>query len=124
MATKIRIEIGKVSLEAELSDAPAAEEVARRLPLEARMSRWGSEYYGDVGIAIAEDASARELMAVGEIAYWPPGSALCIFFGPTPASTDQRPRAASPVLPVGKVTSGVESLSSLGRSVRARFLKV
>lgn len=123
MSTRIRIEIGKLSLDAELSDASAAEEVARKLPLQVRMSRWGSEYYGDAGIAIKEDATARQLMEVGEIAYWPPGSALCIFFGPTPASTDERPRAASPVLPVGRILSDTGSLAGLGRSVRARFMK-
>jgi hypothetical protein len=123
MGTKIRIEIGTMSLDAELSDAAAAREVARRLPLQVRMSRWGDEYYGDAGIAIGEDATARELMEVGEIAYWPPGSALCIFFGPTPASTDQRPRAASPVLPVGRILSGAEGLRKLGASVRARLLQ-
>ncbi len=123
MSTRIAIEIGKLSLEAELSDAAAAQEVARSLPLQVRMSRWGDEYYGDAGITIKEDASAREIMQVGEIAYWPPGSALCIFFGPTPASTDERPRAASPVLPVGRILSGAEGLARLGTSVRARFLK-
>ena len=110
-------------MEAELSDAPAARSVAEALPLNARMSRWGDEYYGSVDLDIPEDATGRELMTVGEIAWWPPGKALCIFFGRTPVSTDDQPRAASAVLPVGRVTEGISSLKALGRSVRMSFRK-
>lgn len=121
MATSIVIEIGGKTLRATLGDSPAAKRVAAALPLAVTMSRWGDEYYGSAGLSIAEDASARELMEVGEIAYWGPGKALCIFFGPTPASTDERPRAASDVLPIGKVTEGVGELSGLGSRVKAAF---
>jgi hypothetical protein len=60
-------------------------------------------------------------MEVGEIAYWPPGKALCIFFGRTPASTDERPRAASPVIPIGRVTAGLDGLRPLGKRVKMKF---
>jgi hypothetical protein len=121
MATSIVIEIGVKTLRASLGDSPAAKKVAAALPLTVTMSRWGDEYYGSAGLSIPEDASARELMDVGEIAFWGPGKALCIFFGPTPASTDQRPRAASNVLPIGKVTEGIGELSGLGSRVKAVF---
>jgi hypothetical protein len=121
MATSIVIEIGGRTLRASLGDSAAAKKVAAALPLTVTMSRWGDEYYGSAGLSIPEDASARELMEVGEIAYWGPGKALCIFFGPTPASTDDRPRAASGVLPVGKVTEGITELSGMGSRVKAVF---
>jgi hypothetical protein len=121
MATSIVIEIGGKTLSASLCDSPAARRVAEALPLSVAMSRWGDEYYGSAGLVIPEDASAREIMEVGEIAFWPPGKALCIFFGPTPASTDERPRAASGVLPVGKVTEGVETFAGMGSRVKAVF---
>ena len=123
MATRIVVEIGGKQLHAELSDSPAARRVAGALPLAISMSRWGDEYYGSAGLVIPEDSSARELMEVGEIAWWPPGKALCIFFGPTPASTDDRPRAASGVLPIGKVTGGIDALPGLGSRVKAAFRK-
>jgi len=118
---RIVIEGEGCRLEAELLDGGAAAKVAERLPLEASMSRWGDEYYGSVDLDIPEDSTARELMTVGEIAWWPPGRALCIFFGRTPASSDEQPRAASPVLPVGKVTDGLAGLKGLGRRVRLTF---
>jgi hypothetical protein len=123
MATSIVIEIGGTTLHAGLSDSPAARRIVKALPVTVTMSRWGEEYYGSAGLVIPEDSSARELMEVGEIAWWPPGKALCIFFGPTPASTDERPRAASGVLPVGKITEGFEALRGLGSRVKAVFRK-
>jgi hypothetical protein len=84
------------------------------------MSRWGDEYYGDCGVSVEEGPEARELMEVGEVAIWPPGSALCIFFGPTPASTGEEPRAASKVNPIGRISSGVEVLKKLGPSIQVR----
>ena len=121
MATRIVVEAGRRKLPAELSDSAAARIVAAALPLTARMSRWGDEYYGSVGLEIAEDGTGRELMEVGEIAFWPPGKALCLFFGRTPASTDERPRAASAVLPVGRVTADVDSLKGMGSSLKVVF---
>ncbi|MBA7483348.1 hypothetical protein ES707_18862 [subsurface metagenome] len=84
------------------------------------MSRWGDEYYGDCGLDVKEEPQARTLMKVGELAVWPPGSALCIFFGPTPASTADAPVAASNVNPIGRVTSQLESLKELGSSIKVR----
>jgi hypothetical protein len=124
MGTTITITIEGQALSAELNDSPAALQLAAALPLEAGMSRWGEEYYGDCGLSIPEDRSARELMEVGEIAYWPPGRALCLFFGPTPASSDERPRAASPVLPLGRLAGGAAALSvlrALGPRIQARL---
>ncbi len=120
MGSPITITIGSSQLPAELNDSEAAGKLASSLPLTVRMSRWGEEYYGDCGLSL-QGPEAREVMEVGEIAYWPPGKALCIFFGPTPASTDERPRAASPVLPLGRITGGVEALRSLGAAVEARW---
>jgi hypothetical protein len=121
MATKIVIEAGERRMEAELSDAAASRKIGEALPLAAAMSRWGDEYYGSVGIDIPEDSTGKELMSIGEIAYWPPGKALCVFFGPTPASTDERPKAASTVLPIGRITSGLECLKGLGSRVNMSF---
>jgi hypothetical protein len=121
MTQRIVIDASGHSLEAELLDSAAGRVISSSLPLAAEMSRWGEEYYGSVGIDIPEDGTERDIMEVGEIAYWPPGRALCIFFGRTPASTDERPRAASPVMPIGRVIAGLGSLSPLGKKVKMKF---
>ena len=108
MSQTISIAIQNQHFAAELNDSAAAKQLLEALPLKLRMSRWGEEYYGDCGLKIPLDDGARDIVEVGEIAYWPPGSALCFFFGQTPASTDERPRAASAVAPLGRFTGGVD----------------
>ena len=120
MAEQIRIVSGEVELKAQLNESVSAEALVKKLPLELRMSRWGDEYYGDCGVSVEEGPEARDLMEVGELAIWPPGSALCIFFGPTPASVDEEPRAASNVNPIGRINSGAEALKKLGPSIQVR----
>jgi hypothetical protein len=121
MSQTIGITIQNQHFTAQLNDSPAAKQLFQALPLKLRMSRWGEEYYGDCGLAIALDHSAREIVEIGEIAYWPPGSAICFFFGPTPASTDARPRAASAVQPLGRFTGSVEALKSFGSGIEAEI---
>jgi hypothetical protein len=97
------IHAGAVALAAELNDGPTADALWAALPIEGRANRWGDEIYFDIPVTAREEPSARTEMAVGEVAYWPPGSAFCIFFGPTPVSHGSEPRAYSPVNPVGRV---------------------
>jgi hypothetical protein len=120
MPTPILLKTGNVSLEGELNDNATGKALAQRLPLNISLSRWGEEYYGSVGAPLGVDDApdARDLMKIGELAYWLPGNALCIFFGPTPASTGSEPRAASPVNPAGMLNGDVSALKKLGPSIR------
>jgi hypothetical protein len=122
MATPISFTVGELRLEGSLNDSDTAEKLAERLPLTVSMSRWGDEYYGSIepGLDAPEAADARDLMEVGEIAYWPVGDALCVFFGPTPASAGDEPRAASAVNPLGRLDGEVTALRSLPSTIRAR----
>lgn len=117
MGRKIEIDINGRRIPAELNDSVTAKLFAETLPATLALSRWGDEYYGGCGLDSAEADDAREIMEVGELAYWAPGKALCIFFGPTPASSDDRPRAASPVNPIGKITGDASVFRSLGGSI-------
>ena len=124
MSKRIRIKIDDLSLEAELNDDPNADALWEKLPLTVRMSRWGDEYYGNCGLTVRESPESRTVMEIGELALWPPGSALCIFFGATPASTDERPRAASAVVPIGRLVDDPSPLKNLGGSVQITVEKV
>jgi len=66
------------------------------LPFELKLSRWGEELYGEIPVSIEKENSQVDC-EVGDVGYWPDGKGFCIFFGPTPASKDEKPKAASPV---------------------------
>ena len=99
---KIRITAGDVEVTAELNDSGTAHLVWEALPIEASGSTWGDEIYFRTSIA-AEEEDAREVVVLGDVAYWPPGQALCLFFGPTPASRGDEIRPASAVNVVGRL---------------------
>jgi hypothetical protein len=121
MPKQINIKIENVNLKAELNDSKEAEELLDLLPVTIKMSRWGDEYYGSCGLLQGLGRDAKEIMEIGEIAVWPTGRALCFFFGPTPASTDEKPKAASDVNPVGKILDGPETLRKFGHSITAEI---
>ncbi len=66
------------------------------LPIELNLSRWGEELYGEIPVSINKENSQVDC-EVGDVGYWPDGKGFCIFFGPTPASKGDKPKAASPV---------------------------
>ena len=99
----ILITAGNVSLKAELNDSPTAERIWQELPIQAKVNTWGDEIYFGIPVQAEQEPAAQADVEVGELGYWPPGSAFCIFFGPTPASSGSRPRAASPVNRLGRV---------------------
>ena len=99
----IEISSGELTLQAELNESLTAQEIWKKLPLEGRANTWGDEIYFEVPVVIDQESDARAEVEVGELGYWPVGRAFCIFFGPTPVSTDERPRAYSPVNVIGRV---------------------
>ena len=91
------------------------------LPLEAEANVWGDEIYFDIPVRMQEDPEARADVEIGTLAYWPPGNAFCIFYGPTPASVDDKPRAYSPVNIVGHVSGDVALLRSVRNGANIRI---
>lgn len=120
MPVGVVLKLEGVELAGQLNDSPAAQALAGALPLEMGLSRWGEEYYGDLGPSLGPFAGKQvEVLEVGELAFWPPGNALCLFFGPTPASQGDECRAASPVHRLGRVTGDLAAVKALGPSVWA-----
>lgn len=98
----IRIRAGSVEVGAVLHDTRTADAIWEALPITGRANRWGDEIYFSIGLTLPAE-QGREVVAVGDLGYWPPGQAFCLFFGPTPASQGDEPRAASPVNVFGRV---------------------
>lgn len=104
MAKKIKIKAGKIQVEAELNNSSTAKSIADALPIKAQANRWGGEIYFSIPVASELEPDSREVLEQGELGYWPPGNAFCIFFGPTPASQGNEIRAASAVNIIGKMS--------------------
>jgi hypothetical protein len=96
----IRMTVGGLELRGQLDDSSLAERVWQTLPCESHGETWGKEVYFPIGLRV-ENTKPVEEVNVGDIAYWPEGPDLCIFFGSTPKSTDDKPVAASPVTVIG-----------------------
>jgi hypothetical protein len=105
----ICIKVGDVSLEAELNDSKTARLVWDALPFEANGQTWGDEVYFRIPVD-AELSDPQSVVHIGDIGYWPTGHAFCIFYGKTPASSEDDIVPASPVDLIGRVTSDVTVL--------------
>ena len=118
MPKRIKITAGSLVVDAELNDTRTASAVWDALPIQANGSTWGDEVYFRIPVE-AELESGQELVELGDIGYWPPGQAFCLFFGPTPASQGDEIRPASEVTVIGKIIrdSGVLKGVSSGISV-------
>ncbi len=116
---KILITIGSARFEVALYDTDAARSLLLSLPQTIRMSDWGDEYYGTLSARIeCGDDELRDVFEPGEIALWPEGNALCVFFGPTPASRYEEPRMASPGAPFGKIVGDFTDLYRVRSSLK------
>jgi len=120
---RLVISAGTVSLPAELNDSPTARQVWEALPIEGTANTWGDEIYFAIPVVAAEEADARADVAVGELGYWPVGHAFCIFFGSTPASTGQAPRAYSPVNVLGRVLGDATRFRAVRAGTRVRLAR-
>ncbi len=100
---RIVVTTGAVEVTAELNDTPTADAVWEALPFDAAASTWGDEIYFAIPASAEEEPGASPVVEMGAVAYWPPGSALCLFFGPTPASRGNEIRAASAVNVLGSI---------------------
>ncbi len=79
------------------------------LPFEVNLSRWGEELYGDCPVTIPAENSQLEC-DIGDVGYWISGKGFCIFWGPTPASSGDKPVAASPVNIFAKIEGDVKAI--------------
>ena len=109
MKRKIRIIVGKLELEAWLNETKTAVKVFEALPITSTVNTWGDEIYFTIPVDTGPE-DAKELVSLGDIAYWPPGKAMCIFFGKTPISRGDEIRPASAVNIIGKVEGDLKTL--------------
>ena len=109
---KILFKTSKVTIEGELNDSQTAPKISEKLPLEAKANTWGEEIYFEIPLNCNPENATLDV-EVGDIAYWSEGNCLCIFFGRTPVSINNKPKPASEVNIVGKVTGDISILKNI-----------
>ncbi len=90
----------------ELSDESAPKTVKailEKLPIEVMINRWGDELYTEPTLVKVGTENAKSTVNLMDVAYWPQGNALCLFYGPTPISSGNEIKPYSPVNVIGRI---------------------
>lgn len=121
---RIRITAGPVVVDAILNETPTAQAIWQALPLEARANIWGDEIYFSIPVHLDEAKNAREVVDLGDLGYWSPGHAFCIFFGRTPMSLGNEIRPASAVNVFGRIETDATILKRVPDGARIRIEQI
>ena len=114
---KIIITVDNVKISAQLNDSETAEKIWDALPIEGSVNTWGDEIYFSIPVSV-ELEKAKAVVSEGDLGYWPPGNAFCIFFGLTPASQGDEIRPASPVNIFGKIIGNPKVFKKVNSGVK------
>ena len=123
MKRGIKILIGDLIVLGELNEGPTATLIWEALPIEGEANLWGEEIYFSISVEAQLDDTAKDVVQRGDLGYWPPGHALCIFFGPTPMSRSGEIRPASPVNIVGMVKADPQIFTEVKKGATVRLEK-
>jgi uncharacterized protein len=94
----------EVSVELDDSRCPkTVQAILENLPIEVSVNRWGHELYSEKTSISEKEEDAKRQVNLFDVAYWPEGNALCLFYGPTPISDEGEILAYSPVNIVGRI---------------------
>ncbi|MDD2486386.1 MAG: cyclophilin-like fold protein [bacterium] len=113
---------GNISVTAILNDSTTARKLWDVLPIETKATTWGGEIYFTIPVNMDEENS-KTTVSAGDIAYWPPGRAFCIFFGITPASIGDEIRPASPVNIIGRIEGDLKIFKNVITGMRVRITR-
>lgn len=122
---KLKIVFNDEEIFADLNDSDTAKEIVKILPIQGNANTWGNEIYFDIDISLPQSQDAVDEVEIGALAYWSPGRKFCFFFGKTPISDTEKPKAAGPVNVLGKVTGNdaIEKLKKVTQGTRIMIEK-
>ena len=129
MKKKILVRITELeNITIELDDTSSPKTCARflkSLPFSVTAHIWGEEIYTDESPIIQSEENAKDLVNLNDVAYWPNGKAVCLFFGPTPIGKKGEIKPYSPVNVIGKIINPDKNiLSKMNEGTKITFDKI
>lgn len=116
MKNKIKVEIPKAqNVILELDDKTSPKTVKfllESLPFSVGVNLWGEEIYTDETPVNIKEENAKPLVELNDVAYWPTGKAICLFYGHTPIGKKDEIKPYSPVNVIGKIVNPDKSILS------------
>jgi|TARA_B110000438_G_scaffold149920_1_gene144207 hypothetical protein len=112
MDRKVNIKFNSIAVTAILNTSITSNLIWNKLPISSSTNTWGDEIYFTIPVS-DEERDSKEVVDLGDIGYWPPGNAFCLFFGQTPLSSEGKIKPASPVNIIGKLEGDVNILKSV-----------
>ena len=115
------------NIELELDDSISPKTVKSfldNLPFSVGINLWGDEIYTDESPVNMGEENAKSPVDLFDVAYWPSGKAICLFYGPTPIGNKNEIKPYSPVNVVGKIIyADKQILSELKDGMKLTFQK-
>ena len=115
-----------IIIELDCTNSPkTCKDILDSLPFSVSAHLWGEEIYTDESTITQPEENAKALVELNDVAYWPSGKAVCLFFGPTPIGKKGEIKPYSPVNVVGKITNPDKTiLSKINDEVKISFEKI
>lgn len=112
MDRKINIRFDSIVVTATLNTSNTSNLIWKNLPISSSTNTWGDEIYFTIPVSDKE-IDSQEIVDLGDVGFWPPGNAFCLFFGQTPLSSEGNIKPASPVNVIGKLEGDINILKSI-----------
>ena len=119
---KISFTSGSITIDGILNETETAKKIWSSLQLDSSVNTQGDEIYFSVQVD-NELENSQEIVDLGDIGFWPPGNAICLFFGPTPISSEGEISPASSVNIVGKIIGNLEELKLIKSASKISVVK-
>jgi hypothetical protein len=128
MKYTIEVEIPKLkNIELELDDSYSPKTVKsflESLPFTVGTNLWGDEIYTDESPINVSEENSKPTVDLFDVAFWPTGKAICLFYGPTPIGDKNEIKPYSPVNIIGKILHpDMKILTELKSGTKVTFMK-